>query len=126
MTMRRNQPSFSASGIAAVGALESEKSASERVCHDTLRFVAEHSGSGSSIVFDYMCPSLLASAPRHGEVRDMRRYRWLIGEQLAFGIPEGAVTAFVEQRGFYRVKNADHVVLYWNRPISAIAVRSGP
>ena len=61
---------------------------------DTLRFVAEHSGPGSSIVFDYMYPSLLAGAPRHGEVRNMRRYRWLSGEQLAFGIPEGTVTAF--------------------------------
>ena len=41
----------------------------------------------------------------------MHHYRWLSGEQLAFGIPEGAVTAFLEQRGFYRVKNADHVAL---------------
>jgi len=78
---------------------------------DTLRFVAEHSGPGSSIVFDYMYPSLLAGAPRHGEIRNMRRYRWLSGEQLAFGIPEGTVTAFLEERGFYRVKNADHVIL---------------
>jgi len=78
---------------------------------DTLRFVAEHSGAGSSIVFDYMYPSLIAGAPQHGEVRNMRRYRWLSGEQLTFGIPEGTVTAFLEARGFYRVKNADHVAL---------------
>ena len=41
----------------------------------------------------------------------MRRYRWLSGEQLAFGIAEGTVTAFLEARGFHRVRNADHVAL---------------
>ncbi len=41
----------------------------------------------------------------------MRRYRWLSGEALAFGIPEGAIESFLEQRGFCRVVNADHVLL---------------
>jgi O-methyltransferase involved in polyketide biosynthesis len=78
---------------------------------DTLRFLAEHSGPGSSIVFDWLYPSLLTGAPRHGEVRKMRRYRWLSGEQLAFGILEGMVTAVLEAHGFHRVRNAGHVAL---------------
>jgi methyltransferase (TIGR00027 family) len=78
---------------------------------DTLAFVAGHSGPGSSIIFDYMDPTLLAGAPRHGEVSSMRRYRGLTGEGLAFGIPIGDIQAFLEARGFTQVQNADHGAL---------------
>ena len=78
---------------------------------DTLAFVAGHSGPGSSIIFDYMDPTLLAGAPRHGEISSMRRYRGLTGEGLAFGIPIGSIQAFLEARGFTQVRNADHVAL---------------
>ena len=78
---------------------------------DTLAFVAGHSGPGSSIIFDYMDATLLAGAPRHGEVSNMRRYRRLSGEGLVFGIPIGGIQAFLEARGFSQVKNADHVAL---------------
>ena len=78
---------------------------------DTLAFVAGHSGLGSSIIFDYMDATLLAGAPRHGEVSNMRRYRRLSGEGLVFGIPIGGIQAFLEARGFTQVQNADHVAL---------------
>jgi methyltransferase (TIGR00027 family) len=78
---------------------------------DTLAFVAGHSGPGSSIIFDYMDPTLLRRAARHGEVSSMRRYRGLTGEGLAFGIPVDAIESFLEERGFTQVKNADHVAL---------------
>ena len=78
---------------------------------DTLAFVAGHSGPGSSIIFDYMDATLLAGAPRHGEVSNMRRYRRLSGEGLVFGIPIGGIQAFLEARGFTQVQNADHAAL---------------
>jgi methyltransferase (TIGR00027 family) len=78
---------------------------------DTLAFVSEHSGPGSRIIFDYMDTTLLGGTPRHGEVSSMRRYRRLTNEGLAFGIPIDSIQAFLEERGFTQVKNADHVVL---------------
>ena len=78
---------------------------------DTLAFVAGHSGPGSSVIFDYMDPNLLAGAPRHGEVSSMRRYRGLTGEGLAFGIAMDSIQAFLEERGFTQVRNADHNAL---------------
>jgi len=78
---------------------------------DTLAFVAGHSGPGSSIIFDYMDTPLLGGAPRHGEISGMRRYRRLTGEGLAFGIPMDSIQAFLQERGFTQVKNADHVAL---------------
>ena len=74
---------------------------------ETLAFVANHSGAGSSIVFDYMYTSLLDGTVRHGEVSGMRRYRGLTGEELVFGIPEGAIEEFLRQRGFDQVVNVD-------------------
>jgi hypothetical protein len=77
-----------------VRALEAEKLAAERVRYDPY---ARHSVSAELLDFVRFC--------------SMRLYRWLSGEQLAFGIPKGAVTAFLEQHRFYRVMNADHVAL---------------
>ena len=77
----------------------------------TLAFVAHHSGEGSSIIFDYMYKSLLDGTVKRGEVSGMRRYRPFTGEGFNFGIQEGTIKAFLEQRGFYQVCNADHEFL---------------
>jgi O-methyltransferase involved in polyketide biosynthesis len=42
----------------------------------------------------------------------MRRNRWLSNEMLAFGFPEGAVTAFLEQRGFTQMHDANSTDLH--------------
>lgn len=75
----------------------------------TLAFVVNHSGAGSAIVFDYIYRSILDGVQKHGEVSGMRRYRFMTGEGLTFGIPEGTVEIFLKERGFHRVKdvNAD-------------------
>ena len=78
---------------------------------DTLALVAQRSGPGSSIIFDYMDTTLLHGAPRHGEVSNMRRYRRLTGESLVFGIPLGSIRAFLQDRGFTQVTNADATAL---------------
>lgn len=73
----------------------------------TLAFVVSHSAPGSSSIFDYMYTALLDGTAQHGEVSQMRRNRWLSNEVPAFGIPEGTVTAFLEQRGFTQVHDAN-------------------
>ena len=78
----------------------------------TLAFVASHSSPGSSIIFDYMYTSLLDGTVKHGEVSKMRRDRWLSNEVLAFGIPAGTITSFMEQRGFTRVHDANFTYLH--------------
>ena len=74
----------------------------------TLAFVANHSGPGSSIIFDYMYTSLLDGTVKRGEVNSMQRYRRMTGEGFKFGIPEGTIEAFMQQRGFCRIKNVTH------------------
>lgn len=75
----------------------------------TLDFVVNHSGKGSAVVFDYIYRSVLDGIQKHSEVGGMRRYRFMTGEGLTFGIPEGALEAFLKERGFGEVKdvNAD-------------------
>ena len=41
----------------------------------------------------------------------MRRYWRLTNEGLAFGIPIDSIQAFLQERGFIQVKNADHLAL---------------
>jgi methyltransferase (TIGR00027 family) len=74
---------------------------------NTLAFVVQHSTPGSSIIFDYMYTSLLDGTAQHGEVRQMRRNRWLSNESLTFGFLEGSITAFLEERGFTQVFDAN-------------------
>ncbi|CAG1014738.1 Putative S-adenosyl-L-methionine-dependent methyltransferase [Anaerolineales bacterium] len=78
----------------------------------TLAFIARHSPAGSSVIFDYMYPTLLDGTIKRGEVNNMRSKRWASGEMLVFGIPEGTATAYLEQRGFIDVKDADSKFLH--------------
>lgn len=80
----------------------------------TLECIAEHSGPGSAVIFDYMYPTLLDGTIQRGEVTNMRSKRWFSGEMMRFGIPEGTVTEFLEQRGFTQVHNADAKYLHGN------------
>lgn len=78
----------------------------------TLAFVVKHSAPGSSIIFDYLVPSILEDSAKHGEVKRMRRMRRVSGEGLVFGIPAGTVKAFLETRGFTQVHDADPTYLH--------------
>jgi methyltransferase (TIGR00027 family) len=69
----------------------------------TLRFIAQNSGSGSQVIFDYIYTALMDGTVRHGEVSRMRRARRVSGEGLTFAIPEGKVQEFMEKRGFTNV-----------------------
>lgn len=72
---------------------------------ETLAFVANNSGSGSSIVMDYIFKSVLdGTCDLHGAAgfREQVKKR---GDPLRFGIEEGAVEKFFTDRGFSILKN---------------------
>ncbi len=71
----------------------------------TLAFIARNSGPGSSVVFDYIDDTLLARPSDHAEVKSMRRYRGMSGEDLRFGIPTAGIESYLIARGFTRVYN---------------------
>jgi methyltransferase (TIGR00027 family) len=71
----------------------------------TLDFVRRCSAPGSKIIFDYIDRSLLDNRETHSEVKGMRRYRFMTGEGLTFGIEAGKVEDFLKSRGFREVEN---------------------
>lgn len=71
----------------------------------TLKFVLENSGSGSSIVFDYMYTSALTAAHKREEIVRMQRTKRYTGEGLVFGIEEGQVEEFLRVRGYTEIQN---------------------
>jgi methyltransferase (TIGR00027 family) len=73
----------------------------------TLNFVVNHSGQGSAIVFDYLYQAVLEGIWRQSEVENMRRYRFMTGEGLTFGIPEGTIVIFLKERGFRQAKDVN-------------------
>ena len=77
---------------------------------ETLAFVAENSGEGSSIVFDYVFKSALDGTYEREQVHRIRKAWDRIGqpvtsERFCFGIEEGAIEEFLSWRGFYQVEN---------------------
>ena len=73
----------------------------------TLNFVVKHSGQGSAIIFDYLYQAVLEGIRRQSEVENMRRYRFMTGEGLTFGIPEGTIAIFLKERGFRQAKDVN-------------------
>lgn len=73
---------------------------SAQAVDETLRFAARQSAPGSAVVFDYVYRSLLEGTQPNAEIGNMRRYRFMTGEGLSFGIPEGTAADFLRERGF--------------------------
>lgn len=71
----------------------------------TLAFVVKSAAPGSAIVFDYVFQAVLEGRQKHSEISSMRRYRFMTGEGLTFGIPEGSAGEFLRRRGFQQVKD---------------------
>jgi methyltransferase (TIGR00027 family) len=94
----------------------------------TLAVIAQHSAPGSSVVFDYIDVSLLNAPAHHKEVKSMRRYRGLTGEDLSFGIPVEQIEPFLTLRGFAQVRNIrsnELKALYFSGKNQARNVMSG-
>ena len=71
----------------------------------TLDFIVKNSSPGSAVVFDYLYLAVLEGIQKQNEISNMRRYRFMTGEGLTFGIPQGQANAFLEARGFCQVKD---------------------
>lgn len=78
----------------------------------TLEFVAQHSGVGSRIAFDYFDTDIL-NGNRSAWMRLMTS---MMGEKLSFGIRSADIEQFLRKRGFANIRNIDGVGLrrlYW-------------
>jgi len=71
----------------------------------TLIFIGKNAAPGSGVVFDYVYQAVLDGLQKQSEISSMRRYRFITGEGLTFGIPEGEAGAFLLERGFRQVKD---------------------
>jgi methyltransferase (TIGR00027 family) len=65
-----------------------------------LSFVNQHSGSGSSIVFDYIFQTMVDGKCNYYGAKESAYYASKAGEPYIFGIEEGMVKKFLEKRGF--------------------------
>lgn len=66
-----------------------------------LQFVGHRSGSGSSIVFDYIFQSMVEGRCDYYGARESSRYVAKRGEPYLFGIEEGTVAEFLKARGLH-------------------------
>jgi methyltransferase (TIGR00027 family) len=84
----------------------------------TLAFIANHSGPGSALIFDYFSNEFLRDTSRPG-VKRLRRLVQAANEEFLFGIDAGQAEPFLTQRGFCEVRNAtpeDLKRLYFTGP----------
>ncbi len=70
----------------------------------TLEFIANHSGPGSSVIFDYMDNEIFQD-PNNSYGKALKRAGKMSGEDYMFGIDRGQVEPFLTQRGFRHVHN---------------------
>jgi methyltransferase (TIGR00027 family) len=69
----------------------------------TLAFVAQHSATGSAVVFDYFD----ARAMQSGEANVIRFFTSAMGETVRFAIDQSQIVPFLQARGFTAIRNAD-------------------
>jgi methyltransferase (TIGR00027 family) len=81
---------------------------------ETLQFVARNSGPGSSIIFNYILKSVVDGTCQLEKAREIRKafsrggildFRSSRGDRLMFGLEEGAIEAFLSERGFGQIKD---------------------
>ncbi len=71
----------------------------------TLTFIAENSGAGSSIIFDYILPSVVDGTCNLDGGKLVADYQQKIGEPFVFGIDDTTIEEWLSARGFCEVKN---------------------
>jgi methyltransferase (TIGR00027 family) len=72
---------------------------------EILSFIVRNSAKGSRILFDYYPQSVVDGDCELEAGRNLSGHLAQLGEPLLFGIEDGAVEAFLEERGFAKVKN---------------------
>lgn len=72
---------------------------------ETLSFIVENSGKGSSVIFDYYHESVVDGSCELEAGKNIRNYTMQQGEPLQFGIEERKIEQFLTKRGFSRIQN---------------------
>jgi methyltransferase (TIGR00027 family) len=72
---------------------------------ETLFFIANNSGKGSAIIFDYYPKSVVDITCKSKCEKNIRDFMARHGEPLKFGIEEGKVETFLSKRGFSQIHN---------------------
>ncbi len=78
---------------------------SEKGVNKTLDFIANHSGEGNAVIFDYFYNETLRDTSRP-KVRMMQKAAKVTREGYLFGIDAGKIVPFLTQRGFHDIRNA--------------------
>ena len=73
---------------------------------ETLAFVVNNSGQGSSIIFNYVYQSAVDGTSETEEARRERENLARVGEPVTFGIEENAIDEFLSKRGYWQINNA--------------------
>lgn len=84
----------------------------------TLAFIANHSGPGSTVIFDYFYNETLHNSDRN-EMKHTDRILQATGERLRFGIDQDQTEPFLAQCGFcdiHNVTSEDLKQLYFTGP----------
>ncbi|MFL0195064.1 class I SAM-dependent methyltransferase [Clostridium sp. WILCCON 0269] len=93
----------------------------------TLAFIANHSGPGSAVIFDYFYNETLHDT--HSiEVKMMQRTARMAGEGYLFGVDQGQIEQFLIQRGFHDILNTelkDIKQLYFTGPNAGHKIAEG-
>ena len=82
-----------------------------RAVDETLAFVADNSGVGSSVIFDYAFTKVLKGASDVGQVNRALKAWERVGapltadEHFIFGVREGTIEEFLSARGFCQIEN---------------------
>ena len=72
---------------------------------ETLNFIAENSGKGSAIIFDYFPESVVDGTNKLKIAQDIRNFAVQQGEPLLFGIKEDKLEEFLSTFGFSNIQN---------------------
>jgi methyltransferase (TIGR00027 family) len=82
---------------------------------NTLKFIKNNSGKGSSIIFDYYPSSVVDGTCKQKMGHNIRNFVKDQGEPLQFGIVDGKLEEFLSNRGFKNIRNVssdDYQKLY--------------
>lgn len=72
---------------------------------NTLAFIRENSGAGSSVIFDYVYLAALDGRIKNRVITHMNTLQWLFHEPVLFGIEKGDAESYLRACGFDRAED---------------------
>lgn len=84
--------------------------------NETLNFMANNSGKGSQIIFDYYPESVVDGTTARAVGQNIRNFLIQMGEPLQFGIKEGTSEKLLSSYGFSKIQtvtSADYKKAYF-------------